>query len=221
MFSYDLFTRYGNWVDRPDLFNLIGRFRIKGKTIELQYPKNFKYLLVRETGEGSDKFSDTKEIVWTQAPKRFLSATSWLGFGWTIAHLNYHFKLFSKVILMLSFTYFIVFVLHILDILNLRLQFSSMDTVWKTWIIFLLVLDLVASIGLFRKRIWGEIAFFVVALAQLVAYTKFTTIFGEQEFLIVFHCFCIGIYSVLRTLECWRKSGAEIEFNGRLNDLSE
>ncbi len=219
VFSYDLFTRYGDWVDRPDLFNLIGRFRIKGKTIELQYPKNFKYLLVRETIEGSDKFGDTKEVIWTQAPNRFLSATSWLGFGWTIAHLNYQFKLFSKIILMLSFAYFIGFVLHLLDILNLRLQFSGMDTIWKAWIVLLLILDLLASIGLFRKKAWGELVFLFVAVAQIVVYTQFRSKFGEQEFLVMFHFVSIGVYGVLKILEVWRKTGETTLLSGSINDV--
>ncbi len=212
VFSYDLFKRHGDWVDRPDLFNLIGRFRIEGKSIELQYPKSFKALLVRETLNGTDTFGVTQEIAWTKSPYRFLSATSWLGLAWTVAHLTYHFKLFFKFILFLGFAYAVGFVLHLLDVLNLRLQFDTMDSIWKTWIIFLLIFDLLASIGLFWKKFWGELLFILVAVVQLIAYTQFKAIFGEQDFLVIFHSACITFYVLLKGLAGWQKAGSKIVY---------
>ena len=65
--------------------------------------------------------------------------------------------------------YFLGFFLHILDIFNLRLNYSEMPTLWKTWIVYLTVFDLAAAVGLWRKKIWGEMAFITVAISQLIA----------------------------------------------------
>lgn len=80
-----------------------------------------------------------------------------------------------------------------------------MNTIWKSWIIYLLVFDTLAAIGLFRKRIWSEFLFLFIALSQLVAYTMFKDIFGDQDFLITFHWVCIILYAALKTLKSWRR----------------
>lgn len=77
--SYDLFKRHGEWPERPDFFNLIGRFRVPEKTIEIQYPRNFEALEVRETLPNSDSFGTTKSERWATFPYKFLSITTWLG----------------------------------------------------------------------------------------------------------------------------------------------
>ena len=111
-----------------------------------------------------------------------------------------------KFRIILAICYLGGFILHVLDILNLRLHFTEMDSVWKTWIIFLAIFDLLTAIGLFRKKLWGELVFLLVAVAQLVAYTRFQQIFGQQEFLIRFHTVCLGTYGILKVLEACRKS---------------
>lgn len=61
-----------------------------------------------------------------------------------------------------------------------------------------------SAVGLFLRKIWGEILFFAIAVIQLIAYTKFKDFFGEQGFLVGFHGICIGVYLALKLLEAWR-----------------
>ena len=108
---------------------------------------------------------------------------------------------FSIFKIILAVLYFIGFSLHFLDVMNLRLSFSAMDLIWKSWILFLLIFDLLASIGLFLKKSWGELLFIVIAVAQLIAYIGFPSFFGEQGFLIYFHIICLSIYTVLKIFD--------------------
>lgn len=85
-------------------------------------------------------------------------------------------------------------ILHILDVFDLRLQFSSMTVIWQVWTIFLVGFDAIAATGLFLKKSWGEVFFLIVALSQLIAYSFFKKIFGEQQFLIFFHVASLAIY---------------------------
>ncbi len=84
--------------------------------------------------------------------------------------------------------------MHLLDLLDLRLKFSEMSIVWKMWIIYLIAGDMIASIGLYRQKIYGEIAFLIIGLSQIFAYTIFESYFGNQNALIVFHLITISIY---------------------------
>ena|SRR3989339_1853697 len=94
----------------------------------------------------------------------------------------------------LSFLYCTGVMLHILDLFDLRLKFSEMSIVWKMWIIYLIAGDMIASIGLYRQKIYGEIAFLIIGLSQIFAYTIFESYFGNQNALIVFHLITISIY---------------------------
>jgi hypothetical protein len=104
-------------------------------------------------------------------------------------------RLYLKV---LAGFYLFGFILHVLDLLGLRLKFSDMDYLWQSWIIFLIVGDLIAAIGLWRPHCVGVITFQVIALSQLIAYTVYRDVFGEQYFLIVFHVVTIlAFYLIL------------------------
>jgi hypothetical protein len=98
---------------------------------------------------------------------------------------------------LLSFFYFIGFILHLADFFDLRLKFSEMPVGWKTWIIYLGLIDLFAAIGLWYQHAIGVVLFFVVAISQLVAYVGFKEHFGDQVSLIFFHLTTIGIYLAL------------------------
>lgn len=205
VFSYDLFKRHGDWPERPDLFNFIGRFRVEGKTIEIQYPRNFEFLHIRETHPNSDSFGETQFQKWSSYPYRFLSLTTPLGVAWTINHFLVQAKIFSRFLLFVGCLYAVGFLLHLLDVLGLRLNFAEMNSLWRSWIVFLLVFDLAAAIGLFLKRWWGQVSFLLVAVCQLIAYTKFSDIFGGQDVLIYFHWSTLGIYGLLKLFEFWRQ----------------
>lgn len=98
----------------------------------------------------------------------------------------------------LAICYAIGFVLHVADLLDLRLVFSGMSPIWKAWIIFLIVFDPIAALGLWTRRWWGVATFLIVAISQLIAYVGFTSVFGSQPFLIMFHCITLIIFFALR-----------------------
>jgi len=100
----------------------------------------------------------------------------------------------------LSLLYFIGFLLHVADFFNFRLHFSEMDNIWKAWIIFLMVADVVASIGLWKDKLFGDVVFILVAISQLIAYLFFKDFFGEQMPLVVFHFITLFIYFLLRKI---------------------
>jgi len=162
-------------------------------------------LHVRETLPNSDSFAETKFENWFTYPYRFLSLTTPLGVAWTINHVLIRAKIFSRFLLVIGCLYGGGFLLHLLDIFNLRLNFSEMNTLWRSWIVFLLIFDLVAAIGLFFKKWWGQLAFLLVAICQLIAYTKFFDVFGSQELLVYFHWTTLGTYLFLKMFDFWRQ----------------
>lgn len=107
-------------------------------------------------------------------------------------------KVFSFYLRLLSGLYFLGFALHLLDVLNLRLSFTDMDMIWKIWILYLLVFDLIASVGLWLQKKWGKYAFLFIAATQLVAYSIFKEQFGDQNILIYFHILTLILFFLLR-----------------------
>ncbi|MCM2276740.1 MAG: DUF6163 family protein [Oligoflexia bacterium] len=104
----------------------------------------------------------------------------------------------------LAIAYFAGFVLHLLDVMGLRLNFASMSRLWQGWVLFLLCGDLVAAAGLWLRASWGIRAFLSIATAQLVAYLGFPREFGDQRFLIGFHGVTLSIFLLFR-LKLWRE----------------
>jgi hypothetical protein len=111
----------------------------------------------------------------------------------------------------LSILYLIGAILHGLDLLDLRLQFSGMSPAWKGWIVFLLVFDLIAAVGLSKRARWGIGTFLLVASAQLIAYLGFRSFFGDQWFLVVFHAVTVGVYATL----LFRQKNYKLSFTDR------
>ena len=99
---------------------------------------------------------------------------------------------------MLSSAYFVGFILHMMDLFGLRLDFAEMNLTWKTWIAFLTIGDFVAAIGLWLLKPWGAVAFQVIAVSQLIAYLGFQDSFGDQSFLVGFHVVTLVLYHFLR-----------------------
>ena len=110
-------------------------------------------------------------------------------------------KIFFYYKKILGALYFFGFILHLLDLFDLRLQFSLMDSIWKKWVIYLTVADLFAGLGLLASYRWGEWFFLLVAGSQLYAYTAHTFIFGSQIELIIFHFSTVSTYFYLFYLE--------------------
>lgn len=99
---------------------------------------------------------------------------------------------------LLSIIYLMAAALHWLDLLDLRLHFSEMNTIWKTWIIYLAVADSIVSVGLWKNKQYGEVSFLIVTTTQLIAFGLFQNVFGTQNFLITFHLLTMSIYIWLK-----------------------
>ena len=104
-------------------------------------------------------------------------------------------KIYLKII---STFYLIGGSLHILDLFDLRLKFSEMNSIWKVWILYLLIFDITAAVGLWRTKTWGINLFLLVAGSQLIAYIGFMNYFGPQYILIAFHLITIALYIGLK-----------------------
>jgi len=92
-------------------------------------------------------------------------------------------------------------ILHLLDLMDLRLKFSEMPTVWKTWIVYLFALDLLAAAGLWKRTQWGVNCFLLVAFSQVIAYVGFSSYFGQQFYLVAFHVITLAFYFFLKYRE--------------------
>lgn len=113
----------------------------------------------------------------------------------------------KKYLQTLACLYFLGGVLHILDLFDLRLKFSELENYWKIWICYLCIMDLIASVGLWRFKRWGIYCFLLVATSQLVAYLGFPNYFGNQYSLIAFHLVTLLIFVILlsKNLKDWKK----------------
>ena len=102
---------------------------------------------------------------------------------------------------LISLLYGVGAVLHVLDLFDLRLQFSKMDFYGQLWIIFLTIFDSIAAVGLWIRKKAGEYSFLLVAFSQIFVYTFFKNNFGDQNFLIFFHLITLSIYLLLMAYE--------------------
>ena len=87
---------------------------------------------------------------------------------------------------------------HMLDLFDLRLMFSEMNTIWKAWTIYLLVFDSLTFSLLWKRKSLGQAILIIVAVSQLVAYIRFDNIFPNQYFLIVFHFVTLSLFAMLK-----------------------
>ena len=94
----------------------------------------------------------------------------------------------------LAFCYAVGGLLHLLDVLDLRAEFSKMDPTQKNWTLFLLIADLLTAVLLLKRQVWGLFGFHLVAISQLIAYGVYQDIFGRQDFLMIFHIATLTIF---------------------------
>lgn len=104
-------------------------------------------------------------------------------------------KLYLRI---LSVLYAVGGLLHLLDVLGLRLKFSELSDTWKYWIVYLLIFDVLAAVGLWQRKQWGIGLFLMVAISQLIAYTAFVETFGHQYFLLPFHVLSLLVFFILK-----------------------
>lgn len=114
----------------------------------------------------------------------------------------------------LAVFYFIGGSLHILDLFDLRLKFTELSFVWKAWILYLMVVDIIAAIGLWQRKSWGVALFLLVAISQLTAYIGFIGFFGRQYSLIAFHFVTLALYACVMWRDKKRISHSVGHMNG-------
>lgn len=98
----------------------------------------------------------------------------------------------------LASIYFLGGILHVLDVFDRRLKFSEMSYVWQVWIVYLMVFDILAAIGLWQQKKWGISLFLLIAISQLIAYICFSNVFGRQNILIAIHIATLAVYQFLK-----------------------
>ena len=86
---------------------------------------------------------------------------------------------------------------RLLDLLDLRLKFSTMDVPWKVLIVCKLVLGSMVAVGLWREKLWGEVLFVFMAVGQLLLYMAYGHIFGEHTLSMTVSIVSLTIYLVL------------------------
>lgn len=109
----------------------------------------------------------------------------------------------NRYLKLLAVLYFIGFGLHLFDLLDLRLKFSEMNMVWQSWIVFLTVADLITAVGLWRSTVYGVWGFHLVASSQLIAYSIFSSFFGFQIILLIFHIVTLSLFHLIRHQTKW------------------
>ncbi len=102
--------------------------------------------------------------------------------------------------------YFIGSVIHLADLLDLRMQLSLLPLEWKVWIWYLFLSDFAAAVGLWLKKPWGQGLFVLIAISQLIAYLGLPSFFGPQPLLVVFHTATLLIYFILLVLRLKTRS---------------
>ena len=111
----------------------------------------------------------------------------------------------------LAVLYLVGSCLHVLDLLDLRLKFSEMNALWKTWIVYLTLADFLAALGLWRGTQVGELLFILIALSQLAVYIGWSSHLGNQTTLIVFHAVTLTGYFLVLRLKARSEYRATIE----------
>jgi len=94
----------------------------------------------------------------------------------------------------IALCYAVGFLLHAMDLFDMRLPFSHMERYWQVWIVYLLIGDFVTAVLLWRRSFWGIVGFQTIAVTQLIAYLFFEEYFGRQGFLVVFHVVTLATY---------------------------
>jgi hypothetical protein len=106
-------------------------------------------------------------------------------------------KFMTYFLRVMAVLYFFAGLLHLADVLDLRLLLSQMSSTWKIWICSLLVLDFAAAFGLWFRTIWGQVLFVFIASTQIIVYLSFESTFGPQWELVVFHACSLVVYVYL------------------------
>ncbi len=97
----------------------------------------------------------------------------------------------------LSVLYFAAFILHGLDIFDLRLKFTQMGGLARAWTLYLLVGDLLAALSLWRGTVLADLFFSLIVIAQLSVFVCWSALLPNQNFIIAFHWITLTVFLVV------------------------
>ena len=76
-------------------------------------------------------------------------------------------------------------------------SFEAMDAHWKIATMYVSVIDLVASVGLWMRVAWGKVVWLLAALSGIALHTVFVRTFGSDLPIVLLHVLTIGAFVVL------------------------
>jgi hypothetical protein len=75
--------------------------------------------------------------------------------------------------------------------------FETMSVAWQLATMYLAVVDLVASVGMWMRVAWGNVLWICAALSEIAFHTIFMNTFGSDFTVVAFHLFAIGGFATL------------------------
>ena len=79
-------------------------------------------------------------------------------------------------------------------------SFEAMTAPWKIATMYLSVIDLVASVGLWMRGAWGKVVWLLAALSGIALHTVFVRTFGSDLPIVLLHVLAIGAFVALTLL---------------------
>ena len=76
--------------------------------------------------------------------------------------------------------------------------FDTMPTYWRTAIAALCILHPVTALGLWGLFAWGIAVWLISIFVQLVMHLAFTSLYGPDQILVVFHATSFGIFIIFQ-----------------------
>lgn len=87
-----------------------------------------------------------------------------------------------------------------------NIRFDTISTEWKVAATTLVVLQPVASLGLWGGWRWGVVLWIFIAIIEVTMYGVYSDIFGQASWIIVFHTFALAVYlSMALLFAYWNK----------------
>lgn len=78
-------------------------------------------------------------------------------------------------------------IIYGLDLLDIRMEYSTINTLMQRWTIFMVIMSPVTAWLLLHKPTYGIIFFHFIAISQLVAHWAYPEIFGRSDVVVLFH----------------------------------
>jgi hypothetical protein len=75
--------------------------------------------------------------------------------------------------------------------------FEAMSPAWQLATMYLAVIDLVASVGLWMRVAWGNVLWICAALSEVAFHTVFANVFGSDYTIVAFHVIAIAGFATL------------------------